>query len=230
LPIWVDIMNAAAKSYPPKEIKQPASLKKIEICSRSGLLATDKCYDADHHRTTYMEIATASQAPTEPCNVHQPRARLAREFSSSDMPRAALAVDLSEVTPISIKSPTLVADQDPYDSLKATLKPEPAPAPQTPPVSAPENQSTATVKADPEVNPASSAIELNPSSAATPEASSEIRKAIPVQTIRKAIPVSPQEKRPVEIRRAVPVNPVGQANEDRTLLRSAARPPDEPDN
>src|SRR5262249_30618453 len=27
LPIWVDIMNAAAQSYPPREIKQPSNLK-----------------------------------------------------------------------------------------------------------------------------------------------------------------------------------------------------------
>src|SRR5205809_384432 len=46
LPVWVDIMNAAVKHYPPREIKQPANLKQVEICWRSGLLATDKCYDA----------------------------------------------------------------------------------------------------------------------------------------------------------------------------------------
>src|SRR5207245_5847639 len=105
LPIWVDIMNAAATSYSPREIKQPENLKQIEICSRSGLLATDKCYDAlkmpsgdtVQRRSTYMEIATISQAPTELCNVHgEPRARLAREFGSSDLPRAPLAVTLAE--------------------------------------------------------------------------------------------------------------------------------------
>src|SRR5438874_12340308 len=140
LPIWVDIMNAAAESYPPREVKQPANLKQIEICSRSGLLATDKCYDAVkmpggdtvQRRTTYMEIATPSQAPTESCNVHgEPRARLAREFGSSDLPRAELAVNLTEVTPVAIKSPTLVADHDPYDSIKATVIPEAPPQPAT---------------------------------------------------------------------------------------------------
>src|SRR5581483_2448371 len=45
LPVWVAVMNAAAEHYPPHEIKHPA-LKQVEICSRSGLLATDKCYDA----------------------------------------------------------------------------------------------------------------------------------------------------------------------------------------
>src|SRR6266513_2522243 len=146
LPIWVDIINAAADQYSPREIKQPTStsggLKQVEICSRSGLLATEKCYDAVktangetvQRRTTYMEIGTQSQLPTQPCNVHgEPRARLARFFSSSDLPRAALAVDLSEVAPIAVKTPTLLADTDPYNSLKSTLKSEPAtqPAAQT---------------------------------------------------------------------------------------------------
>src|SRR5437588_7678458 len=45
LPVWVDVMNTAAAHYPPKQIKRPANLKEIEICTRSGLLATDKCYD-----------------------------------------------------------------------------------------------------------------------------------------------------------------------------------------
>src|SRR5947208_1797127 len=84
LPVWVDVMNAAAESYPPREIKQPSTLNQVEICSRSGLLATDKCYDAVktangdtvQRRTTYMEIATQAQAPTELCNIHgEPPAR-----------------------------------------------------------------------------------------------------------------------------------------------------------
>src|SRR5262249_26223877 len=136
LPIWVDIMNAAAQSYPPREIKQPSSLKQIEICSRSGQLATDKCYDAVkspsgdtvQRRTTYLEIATQEQAPTELCNIHgEPRARLAREFGSSDLPRAELAVNLSEVMPVAIKSPTLIADHDPYNSIKPTSIPDATP-------------------------------------------------------------------------------------------------------
>src|SRR5207247_1646449 len=133
LPIWVDIMNAAAQSYPPREIKQPSGLKQIEICSRSGQLATDKCYDSVktangdtvQRRTTYMEIATQAQAPTEFCNIHgEPRARLAREFGSSDLPRAELAVNVSEVMPVAIKSPTLITDNDPYDSIKPTVIPD----------------------------------------------------------------------------------------------------------
>jgi 1A family penicillin-binding protein len=221
LPIWVDIMNAAAKSYPSREIERPENLKEIEICSRSGLLATDKCYDAVktangdtlQRRTTYTEIATPSQAPTEPCNVHgEPRARLAREFPASDLPRAALAVDLSEVTPVVIRSPTLLADKDPYNSLKPTLKPEAAPQPATETAG---NQKTENVASETEVKTANNAASLSPSSTQTADAAPEIRKAIPVQ---------PQDKKPVEIRRAIPVKPLDQEDVDHTLLKSAAQP------
>ncbi len=226
LPIWVDIMNAAAQSYPPREIKQPSNLKQIEICSRSGLLATDKCYDAVkmpsgdtvQRRSSYMEIATPSQAPTEPCNVHgEPRARLAREFGSSDLPRAALAVNLSEITPIVIRSPTLLAEKDPYNSLKPTLKPETTPQPSTETAG---NQNVNSAAGESEIKTANNSSGQSQSSPQTAQATPEIRKAVPV---------APQEKKPVEIRRAIPVKPLDQEDENQTLLRSAARPPGNPD-
>ena len=226
LPIWVDIMNAAASSYPPREIKRPENLKQIEICSRSGLLATDKCYDAVktadgdtvQRRTTYTEIATPSQAPAEPCNVHgEQRARLAREFPASDLPRAALAVDLSEITPVVIRSPTLLADKDPYNSLKPTLKPEPTPQLATQMAG---NQKAENVTNETEVKAATNGADVSRSSTETVQAAPEIRKAIPVQ---------PEDKRPVEIRRAIPIKPLDQENVDQTLLKSAAQPPGNPD-
>ena len=220
LPVWVDIMNAAAQRYPSREIKQPANLKQVEICSRSGLLATDKCYDAVktangdnvQRRTTYMEFGTQSQTPTEPCTVHgEPRARLARFFSSSDLPRAALAVDVSGVTPIAVKSPTLLADKDPYNSLRPTLKPEPAPQP--------GGETLANQKANAVAGPSPvkmANVSGNGAGTQTAESAPEIRKAIPVQ---------PQEKRPVEIRRAIPVKPLDQEDEDETLLKTATPAP-----
>ena len=228
LPIWVDIMNAAAESYPPREVKQPSSLQQIEICSRSGLLATDKCYDAVktptgdtvQKRTTYMEIATAAQVPTEPCNIHgEPRARLAREFGSSDLPRAELAVNLTEVTPVAIKSPTLIAEMDPYNSVKPTLKPEPLPQQ---PTETAQIQKTDSATSGSEVKSTSNVTNANPPGS---ESAPEIRKAIPVAPIRKAIPVQPQEDQPAEIRRAIPVKPLDREDEQRTLLRSAAQSP-----
>jgi penicillin-binding protein 1A len=228
LPIWVDIMNAAAESYPPREVKQPSSLQQIEICSRSGLLATDKCYDAVktsngdtvQKRTTYMEIATPAQAPTELCNIHgEPRARLAREFGSSDLPRAELAVNLTEVTPVAIKSPTLIAEMDPYNSVKPTLKQEPLPQQ---PTETAQIQKTDSATSGSEVKSTSNVTNANPRGSGS---APEIRKAIPVAPIQKAIPVQPQEGQPAEIRRAIPVKPLDREDEQRTLLRSAAQSP-----
>ena len=229
LPIWVDIMNAATRSYPPREINRPENLRQIEICSRSGLLATDKCYDAVktangdavQKRTTYTEIATPSQAPTGSCTVHgEPRARLAREFPASDLPRAALAVNLTEVTPVVIRSPTLLADKDPYDSLKPTLKPGSTPQPAT--EVAGDQKSDSAVSAN-EVKQTSNTANQNQPNAGTTQSSPEIRKAIPVEPIRKAIPVQPQDERPGEIRRAIPVKPLDQEDVNQTMLKSAAR-------
>src|SRR5262249_6584335 len=223
LPVWVDIMNAAAERYPPREIKQPAfasgGLKQVEICSKSGLLATDKCYDAVktangdtlQRRTTYMEIGTQAQLPTEPCTVHgEPRARLARFFSSSDLPRAALAVDLSGISPVTVKSPTLLADKDPYSSLKPTLKPEPAPQP--------PDQTVASQK--PDSVPGTSAVR-----AANVDGGGAGTQTESAPEIRKAIPIQPQDQKPVEIRRAIPVKPLDQEEQDQRLLKSATPGP-----
>ncbi len=227
LPVWVDVMNAAAQHYPPREIKQPSNLKQMEICSRSGLLATDKCYDAVktpngdtvQRRTTYMEIATPAQTPIEPCNVHgEPRARLVRDLPATDLPRAALAVDLSEVTPIPIKNPTLLADKDPYNSLKPTLKPEPMAEP-------------AKEIAENQIDTGAGGSQATPSKpASVPEPGGESTNQTPdsAAPIRKAIPVEPQDKKPVEIRRALPVKPLD-AEADQTLLKSATPPPSDLD-
>ncbi len=208
LPVWVEIMNAAAEHHPPREIKRPPDLKEVEICSRSGLIATDKCYDSVksgtgdlvQRRTTYMELATAEQMPTEPCNVHgEPRAQLARELPASEFPRAELAVDLNEVKPVIVKAPTLLAEKDPYNSAKATVKPEPTPEP------------------TPEKETAEKKIE----SGATTEDGKPVLKAIPVEPQEEK---PAREERPVEIRKAIPVGPLEEESED-TLLKSATPPP-----
>jgi hypothetical protein len=131
------------------------------------------------------------------------------------LPRAALAVDLTEVTPIAVKSPTLLAEKDPYGSLKPTLKSEPVPQPSTGTVT---NQKTDDVSGDSGVITAN--IGGNGSGTQTAESAPEIRKAIPVQ---------PQDKKPVEIRRAIPVKPLDQEGEGDTLLKPATPPPSDTD-
>jgi len=225
LPVWVDIMNAAAQQYPPREIRQPSNLNQVEICWRSGLLATDKCYDAVkstagdtvQRRTTYTELGTSAQTPTEPCNVHgEPHTRLVRDLPPSDLPRAAPAVDLREVTPVPVRNPTLLADKDPYNSLKPTLKPEPTPEPE---VQTAENQKTEnelSASPVPSTKPATAGEPGSEPSNHTPESIGPIRKAIPVQ---------PQDTGAAEIRRALPVKPLDQETAEETLLKSATPPP-----
>src|SRR5256885_2480687 len=131
LPVWVDIMNTAAARYSPREIKRPPGLRDVEICLRSGMLATDKCYDtvrsptgdSVQKRTTYTEIATPAQMPTEPCNIHgEPRLRAVAAAPAAEVPRAQLAADSSERKPVILKSPTLLAENDPYGSAKSIAR------------------------------------------------------------------------------------------------------------
>jgi 1A family penicillin-binding protein len=215
LPVWVDVMNAAAEHYPPAQIKRPAGLKEVEICSRSGLLATDKCYDAVkgptgdsvQKRTTYMEIATNEQMPTEPCNVHgEPRARIVVETASGEAPRAQLATDLSEVRPIILKAPTLLAQNDPYNSVKSTIKVDAVETEQT----ANDTQSVnnqETVRAD---------VQNQRLNDAKRDASKPVLRAIPVE---------PEgQETPVEVRRALPVGPMDEVDQG-ALLKAVTPPP-----
>ncbi|MEP6956833.1 MAG: penicillin-binding transpeptidase domain-containing protein, partial [Chthoniobacterales bacterium] len=119
LPVWVDVMNASAGRYPAREIPKPAGLQMVEICSSSGLLATDKCTN-----TTYRELATKEQMPTDPCNVHGDiRARIVRDLPDAGVPRATLVVNTSQVKPVAVKGPALLADRDPYNAVKSTERP-----------------------------------------------------------------------------------------------------------
>jgi 1A family penicillin-binding protein len=241
LPVWVDVMNASIEHYPPKEIAAPPDVKKTEICSRSGLLATDRCYDSVkgpngdpvQRRTTYVEIGTAAQLPTEPCNIHgEPRARLAHEAEESEFPRAASAVDLAEIRPVVPKAPTLLADKDPYNSVRALLTATPPP------------EAARTAATDVSARPAESPPLQSIAPARTPAPDAPIMKAIPatespsLQTvtpmrtpapnapIMKAIPVQPQTtSTPAEIRKAVPVGPLDEEPDDSILNKAATPPP-----
>ena len=128
LPIWASVMKATFAEYKPGEIAQPKGIIKCEICSASGKLATDKCFEtvtnADtketaKRRTTYFEIAAESQAPKTPCDIHGAGGRnFVKEVSSGEFPRAVLAVDVKNVQPVEMKAPTVVGD-DPYNSIQA---------------------------------------------------------------------------------------------------------------
>jgi penicillin-binding protein 1A len=191
LPVWIDIMNASIARYPAKEIVKPAALLSVEICAKSGLLATDKCGN-----TTYREFATKEQMPADSCTVHgDARARIVRDLPDAGVPRAALAVDTAQVKAVPVKGPTLLAENDPYNAVKSTEKPwsPPEEIRAALPVDKPPKKEVA------EEEPILRAEPVEPSAGETPP---EIRRAEPVrraqvvdpnETVLRALPVEPPE-------------------------------------
>jgi len=142
LPIWVDIMNSSFQKHPPSEIPQPAGLQKYEICTASGQLATDQCFESvtdkvtgevTHRRTTYYELAAENQVPKLKCSVHTAgggvvtgagpvgQSPLDTPATPSQYPRATIALDLSKVTPVPMLGPTVLGNDDPYQSTKPNM-------------------------------------------------------------------------------------------------------------
>ncbi len=185
LPVWVDVMNASVARYPAEELKKPASIQSVEICSKSGLLATEKCPT----ETTYRELATREQMPTDPCSVHgDARTRIARDLPDAGVPRAELAVDTNQVKPVAVKGPTLLAENDPYNAVRSTVRP---PKPEEP--------------AENEVKPAIPVDEPPAATALPPEDDPTILRAQPVAPGDVAPEATPVPEEDEEVRRAEPV-------------------------
>ncbi len=123
LPIWARIMNVAADELPAVKLPKPDSLKAVEICRRSGLLATPRCAreagtDEKGHGT-FTEYGTAAQLPKIRCDIHGGGVRnYAREYDQEQWPRAAAAVDLSTIRPVAVVAPTLLGLSDVYASVR----------------------------------------------------------------------------------------------------------------
>jgi 1A family penicillin-binding protein len=196
LPVWVDVMNASVARYVPHEFALPAGVHKVEICSKSGLLATDKCYEnvpgasgeVVRRRTSYREFATDEQVPADPCDLHGDtvRTRLVKQFEESQWPRAALAVDTKEVAPVIMQAPTLIAAEDPYNAVGSTFKAKTVAKKEEQPV----------VGLDPD------------------------------KPVKRALPVGPAPNGTVEVRRAEPVRPIDETQNEQLLPNEPPAPLD----
>jgi penicillin-binding protein 1A len=231
LPIWVDVMNAANERYPAKETPEPKGIQKAEICLRSGLLATDKCYDSVksasgetvRKRTTYVELATSAQMPTEPCSVHgEARTRLVRDLPASGFPRASLAVDPKQVQPISPQGPVLLAENDPYNAVHSTVKPKP--------VEKPEPEKSAAEEPNKLPDPTKPVLKAEAVETPTDKPVMKAERAGPEETkpVLRAEPVTPTPSPQKEIRRAERVRPSDQIPDD-SILRPTPPPASTPD-
>lgn len=144
LPIWVDVMNAAAKTRPPQEFKIPEKIQQVELCAVSGLRATDRCFavveDPETHRriyakTTYKEFIRPGFKYDQLCDVHvsansregvqpeeaaqRPDIVLDKNYSASK--DATLDGSGGSPIPVAMRAPIVVGN-DPYNSLQPSLQ------------------------------------------------------------------------------------------------------------
>ena len=119
LPVWVDVMNASVARYPPQEFGSQPACRRSRSARKSGLLATDKCYDCVRsasgdtvkRHTTYGELATKEQMPTDPATSMATARTLRAQSPRAGVPRAALAVDTEGYAGHRCKGPTLLAEK-----------------------------------------------------------------------------------------------------------------------
>lgn len=195
LPIWTKIMNVAAEELPAVKFMKPDSLKSVEVCRTTGLLATPQCAEAG----VYTEYATEAQMPQIRCDVHGGGIRnYAKEYGQEEWPRAAAAVDLATIRPIAVVAPTLLGLSDVYNSVRpAAMKFD---------ESIPVARAVA-VNPEPAAQPAEGAEPGDPTAApvaqaeAPPEEEPEVRKAEPVNPLD-----SPLDEPAVTIPLPPPIN------------------------
>ena len=129
LPIWTNVMKATFATYRPVDFPPPKGIIKVELCAASGQLATDRCVETidskdtgeqTQRRTTYFEICTEEQAARIGCTVHSGAGAgsFVKAIAPGEIPRATLAVDVSAVQPVVMKSPTVLGN-DPYNSMQS---------------------------------------------------------------------------------------------------------------
>ena len=149
LPVWVDMMVAAAAAKTPEDFKEPAGLQLVELCQKSGELATDACLErgpdpANPEREklikcSYLEYIRPESKLEIRCTYHNQE-----EPDAVTAPVNPLALgngsrnDLSmDSRPLALNTPFIIGGEDPYHSLVGTRKEASAPdkegSPATPP-------------------------------------------------------------------------------------------------
>jgi len=187
LPIWAKIMNSTVGGFPAKPFPMPPDVKEVEICQTSGLLATPGCRlehkdpasgISSSQSLTYLEYATEKQIPQIRCDIHGGGVRnFAKQFDEAEWPRAAAAIDLATIRPVSVVAPTLLGFNDVYQSVRPgggrqddsnipVAKAIPVNPPETEPPTAPDTAPPA-----------------NPEVAEAPTPEPEVRKAEAIQPL-----------------------------------------------
>jgi len=137
LPIWVDVMNATRKDYKAEVIQPPLDAQLVEVCRKSGLRATEACYekvpDPVHGglkavRSTYKEVLRPGSSFNAYCTVHSGAAPTADMWLRADDSISGTTTSsdpqLVNVAPVRMQGLTVIG-MDPYDSVQPILKAEP---------------------------------------------------------------------------------------------------------
>ncbi len=139
LPIWTDIVNAASKSRTPQEFAPPESAERLEICRKSGLRATDFCYEKVRGqdgiersvRSTYAEFVRPGTVFNATCTLHTGEglpADLAAFHQTLTLGSNALQLadtgKYAHVEPVHVRDPIIVG-ADPYNAFQPILRARP---------------------------------------------------------------------------------------------------------
>lgn len=68
--IWSKIMKEAHKGLTYTDIQQPSGVTRVDVCSVSGKIATDACYNDSQGLTPYSELFIDDTVPTAICTYH----------------------------------------------------------------------------------------------------------------------------------------------------------------
>ncbi len=130
LPIWTDFMNASTRSFTAATIEPPEEGKRIEICTVSGQLATDACYEQMEgeqrfERTAVIEMIRPDFYISGACQIHSPESELEnlRRQTESVMQNGTLSLNGTNTggpKPVLIRSETVIG-LDPYNAYKTPI-------------------------------------------------------------------------------------------------------------
>lgn len=138
LPIWTAIMNEAEKGHPAVEIGPPEEAVAVELCEKSGLRATDFCYEPVSEgevtrsvRCTYTEYMRPGSNFDNYCPVHRgsglPADIDAFRHATLTSARAGGSLrsgDFAHVQPIRMQGLTILG-KDPYNAEQPVPRAQP---------------------------------------------------------------------------------------------------------
>lgn len=139
LPVWAAVMNEAAKKFEPKAFLPPPDAAQVEICLKSGELASDDCYEvvqksegiASQVRCTYTEYLRPGTSLEKICHIHgRGRSRLQKQLTQKRTKDGLIRPDFfvqENAQPVLPVAPTVIGTNDPYNSFAPVLRARVAP-------------------------------------------------------------------------------------------------------